>query len=153
MWSNTIRGAQFLDSTVPRLIRAIEELTETLKESQVKEDEDEITRRVLHAALDACGGRSTDIAGMIDDLTVLHQLEKVGNADIFIYKPSLAYRMPGYQSKNVKGAGMNHPGGVTIHYYLKNEDKLEEKYDANHPKTPAQKREKYSKKNKISYYK
>jgi hypothetical protein len=68
MWSNTIRGAQFLDGTVPRLIRAIEELTKTLKESQMKEDEDEITRRVLHAALDACGGRSIDIAGMIDDL-------------------------------------------------------------------------------------
>ena len=67
-WSNTIRGAQFLDSTVPRLIRAIEELTKTLKESQMKEDEDEITRRVLHAALDACGGRSIDIAEMIDDL-------------------------------------------------------------------------------------
>ena len=68
MWSNTMRGAQFLDSTVPRLIRAIEELTETLKESQMKQDGDEITRRVLHAALDACGGRSIDIAEMIDDL-------------------------------------------------------------------------------------
>jgi hypothetical protein len=67
-WSNTLRGAQFLDGTVPRLIRAIEELTKTLKESQMKEDEDEITRRVLHAALDACGGRSIDIAEMIDDL-------------------------------------------------------------------------------------
>jgi hypothetical protein len=68
MWSNTRRGAQFLDGTVPKLIRAIEGLTETLKESQMKEDEDEITRRVLHAAVDACGGRSVDIAEMIDDL-------------------------------------------------------------------------------------
>jgi hypothetical protein len=67
-WSNTLRGAQFLDGTVPRLILAIEELTKTLKESQMKKDEDEITRRVLHAALDACGGRSIDIAEMIDDL-------------------------------------------------------------------------------------
>ena len=72
MWSNTIRGAQFLDGTVPRLIRAIERLTavlESAKEEEMeKETEDEITLRVLHAALDACGGRSIDIAEMIDDL-------------------------------------------------------------------------------------
>ena len=72
MWSNTIRGAQFLDGTVPRLIRAIEKLTavlESAKEEEVKEEtEDEITLRALHAALDACGGRSIDIAEMIDDL-------------------------------------------------------------------------------------
>jgi len=71
VWSNTRRGAQFLDGTVPRLVRAITELTEVLKEAQVQkpaEDEDEIARRVLCEALDACGGRSIGIAEVIDDL-------------------------------------------------------------------------------------
>jgi len=57
---------------MPRLVRAIEKLTavlESAKEEEVEEEsENEVTLRVLHAALDACGGRSIDIAEMIDDL-------------------------------------------------------------------------------------
>lgn len=72
MWSNTMRGAQFLDGTMPRLVRAIEKLADVLeargKEAEEKETEDEITLRVLHAALDACGGRSVHLAEVIDDL-------------------------------------------------------------------------------------
>ncbi len=58
---------------------------------------------------------------MIDDLTILHQLVRIGNPEVHLFKPAPSFRMPGFQNKNVKGAGMNHPGGVTINYYLKNE--------------------------------
>ncbi|MFT5165688.1 MAG: photosystem II stability/assembly factor-like uncharacterized protein [Saprospiraceae bacterium] len=65
----------------------------------------------------ATQGRSLWI---IDDLTVLHQLEKVADANVYLYQPMPAYRTDGYQNKNVKDAGLNHPGGVVVHYYLKN---------------------------------
>ncbi len=69
-----------------------------------------------NALIAATQGRSI---WMIDDLTILHQLEAAKDADIYLYDPMLSYRTPGFQSKKVKGAGMNHPGGVNIHYYLK----------------------------------
>lgn len=59
---------------------------------------------------------------MIDDLTVLHQLsDQVAKNDFTLFKPMDSYRMDGSQAKNLKTAGTNHPGGVTVHYYLKEE--------------------------------
>jgi len=36
-----------------------------------------------------------------------------------LFKPMPSFRMEGSQNKKVKNAGLNHPGGVSIHYYLK----------------------------------
>lgn len=32
MWSNTLRGAQFLDASIPRLIRALERIADALEQ-------------------------------------------------------------------------------------------------------------------------
>lgn len=57
---------------------------------------------------------------LIDDLTPLHQLSDATNkADMILYKPMPTYRMPGYQIEKPKGEGQNHPGGVMVHYYIK----------------------------------
>jgi len=56
---------------------------------------------------------------MIDDLTPLHQLsEAIAQKDMHLYQPMPTYRMGGGYSKNVKGAGVNHPDGVMVHFYL-----------------------------------
>lgn len=58
---------------------------------------------------------------MIDDLTVLHQLnDNIKTKDFHLYRPMPSYRLRGSQAKNLKTAGTNHPGGVMIHFYLKN---------------------------------
>jgi len=63
---------------------------------------------------------------IIDDLTPLHQLnEKVTSADFYIYKPMPSYRMGGGQGKPSKTAGQNHPGGVMVHYFLKDTAKAQ----------------------------
>lgn len=57
---------------------------------------------------------------MIDDLTLLHQLsDEVTNSNQYLYKPMDSYRMRGSQSSNNITAGRNHPGGVMVHFYLK----------------------------------
>lgn len=59
---------------------------------------------------------------LIDDLTPLHQLnESVAGSEFNLYKPMPSYRMGGGFSfgRPPKTAGKNHPGGVMIHYYLK----------------------------------
>lgn len=57
---------------------------------------------------------------MIDDLTVLHQLKaEIGQKAFHLYQPMPSYRMPGRQARNSKTAGTNHPGGVMVHFYLK----------------------------------
>ena len=61
---------------------------------------------------------------LIDDLTPLHQLnEQVATSDSHLYKPMDSYRMDprGSFEPKPKNAGTNHPGGVIIHYYLKDE--------------------------------
>ncbi len=58
---------------------------------------------------------------MIDDLSVVHQVERVANSEMFLYNPPASFRIPGFQSKNPRNAGKNHSGGVTVHYYLKND--------------------------------
>jgi photosystem II stability/assembly factor-like uncharacterized protein len=59
---------------------------------------------------------------LIDDLTPLHQLnDKMAGAEQILYKPIDSYRMDGGQRKNPKNAGTNHAGGVSVHFYLKEE--------------------------------
>ncbi|MCW5924503.1 MAG: glycosyl hydrolase [Saprospiraceae bacterium] len=58
---------------------------------------------------------------MLDDLTVLHQVsDAIAGKDFHLYQPMPAYRMEGRQVRNLKTAGTNHPGGVLVHFYLKN---------------------------------
>jgi photosystem II stability/assembly factor-like uncharacterized protein len=66
----------------------------------------------------ATQGRSLWI---IDDLTVLHQLnEAKKNTSTILYKPKDSYRTKGRAVKTPsKTAGMNHPNGVITHFYLK----------------------------------
>lgn len=67
----------------------------------------------------ATQGRSLWI---IDDLTVLHQLDNSKKtASSILYKPKDSYRTKGRASKEPsKTAGQNHPNGVVTHFYLKN---------------------------------
>ena len=67
MWSNTRRGVQFLEGTLPKIARALERIARAL-ENQVEKDEEDITRRVLYRALELNGGRSIHIAEMIEEL-------------------------------------------------------------------------------------
>ncbi len=54
---------------------------------------------------------------MIDDLTILHQLNKeVAQSEVHLFRPIDSYRMPGSQNKKVKNAGLNHPGGVMVYF-------------------------------------
>lgn len=63
---------------------------------------------------------------LIDDLTPLHQLNNtVASANAFLFKPMPSYRMAGAQGRPSKTAGQNHPGGVMIHYYLKDTAKAQ----------------------------
>ncbi len=67
----------------------------------------------------ATQGRSLWI---IDDLTVLHQLDasKKNSASI-LYQPKDSYRTKGGAGRTPsKTAGANHPNGVITHFYLKN---------------------------------
>lgn len=65
----------------------------------------------------ATQGRSLWI---IDDLTPLHQLtDEIARKEIHLFQPMPSYRMNGGQNKKVKNAGINHPGGVMVYYYLK----------------------------------
>jgi len=57
---------------------------------------------------------------MIDDLTPFHQLnDAIAKKDAHLYQPIPSYRMNGGQAKPSKTAGQNHPGGVNVHYFLK----------------------------------
>lgn len=59
---------------------------------------------------------------MIDDLTPLHQLnDQVAKSDTYLFKPMPSYRMGGGGGwgRGPSNAGQNHPGGVMVHFYLK----------------------------------
>jgi hypothetical protein len=58
---------------------------------------------------------------MIDDLTVLHQLNEADkNQNAILFQPKDAYRTKGGARKQAsKLAGQNHPNGVVTHFYLK----------------------------------
>ncbi|MBK8969812.1 MAG: hypothetical protein IPM36_24775 [Lewinellaceae bacterium] len=63
---------------------------------------------------------------MLDDLTVLHQLKgEIREKTFHLFQPMPTYRMNGRQARNSKTTGTNHPGGVMMHFYLK--EKPEEK--------------------------
>ncbi len=57
---------------------------------------------------------------IIDDLGPIHQLDsKLANKKFHLFDPAESFRIDGFQSKNPKNAGKNHPGGVSLYYYLK----------------------------------
>ena len=57
---------------------------------------------------------------MIDDLTPLHQLNaEIAKSQFYLYKPLQSYRMGGGSAKNNRTAGQNHPGGVMVHFFIK----------------------------------
>ena len=57
---------------------------------------------------------------IIDDLTVLHQLNpNIEKQAFHLYKPMKAYRMGGGSGLKSKNEGTNHPGGVLVHYFVK----------------------------------
>jgi len=62
---------------------------------------------------------------LIDDLTPLHQLtDAVAKADVHLFKPMPSYRMNGGDGtprggSTSKTEGRNHPGGVIIHYFVR----------------------------------
>jgi len=60
---------------------------------------------------------------MIDELKTIREEAQMGslNKD-HLFAPIDSYRMGGRQNKKVKGAGMNHPGGVNTHFYLTSYD-------------------------------
>lgn len=65
---------------------------------------------------------------LIDDLTPLHQLsDQVASADAYLFKPMPSYRMgPTFSFDRVsKTSGQNHPGGVMVHFYVKDTTKAE----------------------------
>lgn len=75
----------------------------------------------------ATQGRSLWI---IDDLTVLHQLsDEVKSDKAFLFRPMDSYRMEGFQRKNLKTEGTNHPGGVNVYFYLPEFDSTKSKID------------------------
>jgi photosystem II stability/assembly factor-like uncharacterized protein len=59
---------------------------------------------------------------MIDDITPLHQISgETGKKDFFLFTPKPGYRIGGHQNKNIKTEGTNHPGGVLVNFYIKEE--------------------------------
>ncbi len=63
---------------------------------------------------------------IIDDLTPLHQLNvDIAKSDFHLYKPRPSYRMGGGGGfgRPSKTEGKNHPGGVMIHFMLKDTTK------------------------------
>ncbi|MHA7059330.1 VPS10 domain-containing protein [Aquimarina sp. M1] len=69
----------------------------------------------------ATQGRSLWI---IDDLTVLHQLNKsLKTQENILFKPKNTYRMGGASRKGSKTEGTNHPSGVITYFNLKNFEK------------------------------
>ncbi|MEM6524410.1 MAG: glycosyl hydrolase [Bacteroidota bacterium] len=63
---------------------------------------------------------------IIDDLTPFHQLNSsVNSSKAHLFKPMDSYRIRGGASRDSKTVGKNHPGGVMVHYYLKDTAKTD----------------------------
>jgi photosystem II stability/assembly factor-like uncharacterized protein len=65
---------------------------------------------------------------LIDDLTPLHQLsDQVTTGDAYLFKPMPSYRMgPAFSfGRAPKTAGQNHPGGVMVHFIVKDTTKAQ----------------------------
>ena len=57
---------------------------------------------------------------LIDDLTVLHQMSAgIASKPYHLFKPMDTYRMSGGNNRTSKTQGTNHPGGVLVHYFVK----------------------------------
>ena len=59
---------------------------------------------------------------VIDDLTVLHQMQDAAKMDAYLFKPEDTYRMPGggFALPSTATVGQNPAGGAVVYYYLKN---------------------------------
>ncbi len=67
---------------------------------------------------------------IIDELKTIREEAQMGALQKdYLFQPNDSYRMQGRQNKNVKGEGMNHPGGVNTHFFLRSYD---EKKDTVH---------------------
>lgn len=60
---------------------------------------------------------------MIDDLTVVHQLEEAKGSGVFLFKPKDAYRTKGSKGKESKLNGTNMDNGVVTYFNLPGLDK------------------------------
>ncbi|WP_456438195.1 WD40/YVTN/BNR-like repeat-containing protein [Psychroserpens sp.] len=60
---------------------------------------------------------------VIDDLTVLHQLNSSNSKENKLFKPKDTYRIQGGYNKDSKTNGTNHPNGVMTYFNLKDYDK------------------------------
>ena len=56
---------------------------------------------------------------VIDDLTVLHQIDASISGQAHLFKPMPSYRISGSNRSNGRSSGLNHPGGVMTHFFLK----------------------------------
>lgn len=57
---------------------------------------------------------------IMDDLTPLHQLkDNLLNENVILFKPQDSYRMSGGRGRTSKTAGTNHPGGVSVNFFIK----------------------------------
>ncbi|GLR16078.1 WD40/YVTN/BNR-like repeat-containing protein [Portibacter lacus] len=60
---------------------------------------------------------------MIDDLNPVYEFKNLNKAsDLILFPPKDVIRMGGGYSDKVKGAGINHPNGAIINYYIKDYD-------------------------------
>ncbi len=60
---------------------------------------------------------------LIDDLTPLRQLEpQLSKKAFHLFQPKVSYRKKGGQAKKPKNAGLNHPAGLIVYYYIKELD-------------------------------
>ncbi len=63
---------------------------------------------------------------IIDDLNPIYELGSVNaNTNMHLFAPKDAIRMGGGYSTKVKGAGINHPNGAIINYYIKELEKAD----------------------------
>ena len=59
---------------------------------------------------------------IIDDLTPLHEFSpEMESMSSLLFTPLPSYRIGGYQNKDIKDAGSNHPGGVMVNFYVREE--------------------------------
>ena len=57
---------------------------------------------------------------LIDDLTVLHQMDPaIQKKAVHLFNPMDSYRLGGSGGRTSKTAGTDHPGGVLVHYFVK----------------------------------
>jgi hypothetical protein len=59
---------------------------------------------------------------LIDDLTPLQEFSPdIKNKESHLFSPMASYRIGGSQNTNIRDEGTNHPGGVLVNFYLREE--------------------------------